>query len=181
MMHFLVLVSLAFTVIHLIVIALNFYSCAILLLKDDSPAIETVNEDIHYGGTAAHHAAAQGDVDELRQIGLENRDLLFTLDENGFQPLHEAAMRGHVDAVEMLLSYGADINYRTNFDIGGTPLYWAIEKLGSNHDVVAALQQRDAKLVEPYEELEQETEEDGDDMVSISLVSLALLEWELPC
>ena len=55
-------------------------------------------------------------------------------------PLHNAALAGHVDTVEMLLPKGADIN--ANTDEGSTPLSYAV--LGGNEGVVALLLQNGA-------------------------------------
>lgn len=39
----------------------------------------------------------------------------------GYQPLHSAIHAGHLDAVELLIKHGADINFRNQ--VGGTPLH----------------------------------------------------------
>lgn len=44
----------------------------------------------------------------------ENKDLVHSIDEDGYSPLHRASYNGHLDMIKLLLSNGADINSRTN-------------------------------------------------------------------
>jgi len=69
-----------------------------------------------------------GDVNSLKELAITNKEYLTAKDSNGWMPIHEASRGGHREAVELLLSRGADINARTNFGDGGTPLYWAQEE-----------------------------------------------------
>ena len=47
-------------------------------------------------------------------------------DKDQVTPLHRAAMAGHVDAVRVLLKYGADVNARDGM-FSAPPLVWAVE------------------------------------------------------
>ena len=81
------------------------------------------------GSTSIAHRAAQGgDVETLKGALQSDKALARAKDSNGWEPIHEASRGGHREAVELLLSSGADINARTNFGDGGTPLYWAQEE-----------------------------------------------------
>ena len=67
--------------------------------------------------TEAHGAAAAGDLRTLKAIaGSKKRDILFQPDENGWQPIHEAARSNKVEVVEFLLEEGADADCRTYGD-----------------------------------------------------------------
>jgi ankyrin repeat protein len=62
-------------------------------------------------------------------------------DKDNVTPLHRAAMGGHVDAVRVLLRYGADINAQDGM-FAAPPLVWAVEgrehaQPGSDHVGVA--------------------------------------------
>jgi hypothetical protein len=64
-------------------------------------------------------------------------------DKDNVTPLHRAAMGGHVDAVRVLLKYGADVNARDGM-FAASPLVWAVEgrthaRPGSDHVGVARL------------------------------------------
>lgn len=82
-----------------------------------------------------HAAAQRGDVDRLAKIAMENDELLHKPDQNGWRPIHEASRGGHVDAVELLLAHGADINARTHEGKGSTPLHVAVSALSEKHPV----------------------------------------------
>jgi ankyrin repeat protein len=51
-------------------------------------------------------------------------------DKDNVTPLHRAAMGGHVDAVRVLLEYGADVNAKDGM-FSASPLVWAVE--GRSH------------------------------------------------
>ncbi len=62
-------------------------------------------------------------------------------DKDKVTPLHRAAMGGHVDAVRVLLTFGADVDARDGM-FAATPLVWAVEgrghaRPGSDHVGVA--------------------------------------------
>jgi hypothetical protein len=51
-------------------------------------------------------------------------------DKDYVTPLHRAAMGGHVEAVRVLLTYGADVNAQDGM-FSASPLVWAVEGRGS--------------------------------------------------
>lgn len=97
----------------------------------------------------AHVAAAAGDLSRLSEIAAENHRALHRKDNNGWQPIHEAARGGHKDAVEMLVGYGADINARTHHGTGATTLNIALTYLSKDHPVVEYLIERGAVNIGP--------------------------------
>jgi len=107
-----------------------------------------VQEESHQ----AHDAAADGDVEKLKSILKKNPQEAQKKDKNGWQAIHEAARAGHADVASMLVTkYGVDVNERTVYDgkPGGTPLYYAEKKNGSDHPIVAALKKLGAVNISP--------------------------------
>jgi len=91
--------------------------------------------------TIAHLAAQAGNVEQLEWEVRTNKEIVKAKDENGWTPLHEGARAGHVDVVKYLVEQGANINETTGFDgSGGTPLYWAKQRLESDNPVIAYLE-----------------------------------------
>lgn len=97
----------------------------------------------------AHRAASSGDVETLKEEISVKKEIVSERDENGWQPLHEAARHGHKAAIEVLLSNGADINARTHGGRGGTALYIASKRFGAFHPVVQYLKNLGALSVPP--------------------------------
>ena len=86
------------------------------------------SDDLSVTGSTsiAHRAAQGGDVETLKDALLKDKALALAKDSNGWEPIHEASRGGHREVVELLLkNFGADVNSRTNFGDGGTPLYLA--------------------------------------------------------
>jgi prolyl 4-hydroxylase len=102
-----------------------------------------------------HAAAANGDLERIKELAAKDRSLLFYVDENGWQPLHEAARAGQTLVVEYLLAEGADLNARTNRGFGATPLWWAEQSLTPDHPTVKILRQLNAIKQGPMEEVEE--------------------------
>jgi hypothetical protein len=101
------------------------------------------------GSTAAHVAAHDGNTEWLTTLLQKQKNMVHALDENGWQPLHEAARAGHLDVVQLLLEHGAPINHRTNYGKGGSALFYALEQHGEDHPVVQLLQSVGAEVIEP--------------------------------
>lgn len=91
------------------------------------------------GSTPAHRAAMTGDVNSLKELAITNKEYLTAKDSNGWMPIHEASRGGHRDAVELLLSHGADVNAISNHGRGKTPLRLAKEIHGDDHPLVEYL------------------------------------------
>jgi len=102
-------------------------------------------------GMTAHTAAALGRLDLLKKMKARDPSLLTKRDENGWQPMHEAARSGHLNVLEYLVENGGDVSARTNNGKGGTPLWWATQMLSPNHKVVKFLESKGAKKVGPQE------------------------------
>ena len=84
-----------------------------------------------------HRAAGVNDVDSLRSLQIKP-EFAMHRDDNGWQPIHEAAFSGHVEVVRMLLmEHGVDVNSRT--PKGETPL-WFAKHLPIDHPVILILQ-----------------------------------------
>ena len=60
---------------------------------------------------------------EIARLLLQNGADVNARDDNGFTPLHIAAMHGHVDILHLLVEYGADLEAQDN--IGRRTLYYA--------------------------------------------------------
>ena len=87
----------------------------------------------------------------LKEIAQKNRSELFKKDRNGWRPLHEAARGGQYEVVEYLLKEGAQINERTNDDVGASPLWWAERKPEQNKKVIEILKKYGAISLPPKE------------------------------
>ena len=57
-------------------------------------------------------------------------------DLRGWTAIHEAARAGRIDLIKLLMEHGAVLDERTTTPtgLGGTPLYWAIEEHGPDHE-----------------------------------------------
>ena len=95
---------------------------------------------------ALAHAAATGDIKSMEQYAKDHKDLLQQKDSNGWQPIHEAARAGHLDAVKLLVGHGADINERTNFGEGSTVLELVVDNHGTEHPLFDYLEGIGAEL-----------------------------------
>jgi ankyrin repeat protein len=88
-------------------------------------------------------AAKKGDASSIRAIVEAKPELLEAREEDGSTPLHAAAWKGQVAAVEALLDAGADIDAESRNDhYGSTPLHAAAH--GNQKEVAALLIQRGA-------------------------------------
>jgi prolyl 4-hydroxylase len=100
------------------------------------------------GSTSAHQAAQNGDVVALEAALKADKNAVHAKDENGWNPIHEAARGGHLDVVKALLNHGADINAKTDKD-GSTALYWAKHSLEGEHPMISYLEELGALEVGP--------------------------------
>ena len=86
-------------------------------------------------------------------------------DENGWQPLHEAARAGHLNIVKYLVEQGSNVDSRTGSNgSGGSVLWWALKFHGEDHPVVIYLREKNAKSVAP--EGVNDDDDDDDDVNS---------------
>lgn len=70
-------------------------------------------------------AIRTGDLEKWKELLKADPDMVFRKDKSGFTPLHCAVTRGrcHLDVLELLLAYKADVNTTNNS--GDAPLHWA--------------------------------------------------------
>ena len=105
---------------------------------------------VKYNVPQGHVVAASGDLEGLAKLAAQNRRMLHHADENGWQPIHEAARGGHLEVMQQLIEeYDADMNARTNHGKGGSPLYFAMQLLGENHSVTKYLKEVGALNIGP--------------------------------
>jgi ankyrin repeat protein len=96
-------------------------------------------------------AVRSGDCDLLAEYAAERPNWLRIMDENGWLPIHEAAILGHIDCVDAILNAVGDsefINVRV-FGTGGNALFWAKQELGEDSEMVQHLVSLGAEELEP--------------------------------
>ena len=82
------------------------------------------NDDKYYVlEYTAFYCAIVGDYQGLANHIIENKSVLYSRDKHGRPLLYIAARNGHYKVCEILLEYGADVNFPT--DKGSTPLHAA--------------------------------------------------------
>ncbi|KAK7090327.1 ankyrin repeat and protein kinase domain-containing protein 1-like [Littorina saxatilis] len=97
--------------------------------------------DIHdkWGQTPLHYCICVQYLDTAMvlfdHLGEKASDIVNNQDSSGKSPLHSAAESGSMEAIELLLKYGADVNVR-NFD-GVTPLMVLAESYGRSNTIQA--------------------------------------------
>lgn len=104
--------------------------------------------------TSLIEAAKQGDLDHVRTILDDNKELVRQRDELGATALHYAARNGYRQVVWLLLDRGAEINTPDSV-FGATPTGWAIEYLREQggylaielEDLAYAIESGDARWV----------------------------------
>lgn len=87
-------------------------------------------------------AAAKGDLDQVKSLINNNKDLVYAVNDNKKTALHFAAEKGHVDIVRFLLDSGAEVNATTAG--GNTALVFAAQN--GHNDVGKLLLQKGAKV-----------------------------------
>ena len=92
-------------------------------------------------------AAQKGDAKVLQRIGRSDPTALHHADENGWLPLHEAVRAGHVEAVQIILLNGGNINHLAGS--GQSPLSIALEYLGKEHEITNFLRENGGINVHP--------------------------------
>jgi hypothetical protein len=103
-----------------------------------------------FRATDLRFAASRGQNDLLAYYISEMPIWIDASDAGGWRPLHEAARAGNLVGIELLISAGCDISSRTGRSgNGGTALWWAIQRYGESHDVVALLRSHNALEVGP--------------------------------
>lgn len=83
-----------------------------------------IGETLDFTENDVHTAAATNDIESLRRFLRIKPEFAIHKDDNGWEPLHEAAYGRQVEAVEMLLQQPlVDVNTRTARN-GATALWW---------------------------------------------------------
>lgn len=123
-----------------------------LLLRMRTPSGTLVLTAVYHGASAAlrlllertpedaltlPEAAATGNARRLKTIVGQSRARVNAPNSEGFTPLGLAAFFGHLDAVKVLLEFGADVNLRGPSRFANTALDAAVA--GDHADVVRAL------------------------------------------
>jgi ankyrin repeat protein len=76
------------------------------------------------GRTQLHHCAENGFTSSVKRLlSIRNINVNVKDDVYGWTPLHEAAWKGHVEIIRLLLQNGAEVNAKNNY--GYTPLHYA--------------------------------------------------------
>ncbi|KAJ2787194.1 hypothetical protein GGI15_000914 [Coemansia interrupta] len=71
-------------------------------------------------------AASDGDIDRVRALIEESKDLVNAKDQNGYTPMHAAASWRHIELLKLLVSSGGDVNIKDTD--GDTPLHICEDK-----------------------------------------------------
>lgn len=114
---------------------------------DDEEPEEYAHRKHTEGATKAHFAVQEGDTVTLLKIISEREELVHAKDSNGWTPLHEAVRTGSVDAVQILVDKGADVNALTKHGISA--LYLARGEHGEDHPVIDLLTEMGALFEGP--------------------------------
>jgi cytohesin len=82
-----------------------------------------------------HAAADSGDLAKVKAMLRDNPELVFSTNSKSLTPLHVAALKGHKDVAELLLTNNAGVNAKNYY--GRTPLHFAAA--AGHKDVVELL------------------------------------------
>lgn len=117
------------------------------LFTDMSPEITGVG----FAPEDMVEAIRSGDCDLLAEFADERPNWLRIMDENGWLPIHEAAILGHMNCVDVILNALGDIDFINVrvFGSGGNALYWAKQELGEDSPMVQHLVSLGAEELEP--------------------------------
>ena len=88
-------------------------------------------------------------IQELKKLAATHPGILLKADNNGWQPVHEAARSGNTKVLEYLIENGVDINARTNFGKGGNAVWWSEEQNGLDHPSTKLLKKAGGVRIAP--------------------------------
>mmetsp|Transcript_3734 Transcript_3734/g.7143 ORF Transcript_3734/g.7143 Transcript_3734/m.7143 type:complete len:550 (+) Transcript_3734:102-1751(+) len=97
----------------------------------------------------ANVLASRGELSKLKELAEQDPEILFKADVNGWQPIHEAARAGNTDVIKYLVEMGVDLNVRTNGGRGASPLWWAEDQHGVDHESANILRKAGAVSLAP--------------------------------
>jgi ankyrin repeat protein len=89
-----------------------------------------------------HHAAYEGDLKKVREIIEKDPSQINIQDSSGWNPLHLASGKGHIEIVEFLLNHGADTELE---NIHGQRPLWLAAKFG-RYETIKTLLEHGAKV-----------------------------------
>jgi len=110
------------------------------------------SERVSPGATEAHRAASEQNLDTLQLVVGAHEEVVNAMDANGWTPLHEGVRSGNIDIVKFLVEKGSDVNARTQGGVGGSALWWGINRHGKENEVVKFLESLGAKNIPPERE-----------------------------
>jgi ankyrin repeat protein len=84
-------------------------------------------------------AAGRGEIDTVRHLLARDQNLIDYVDDNHWQPLHEAVRGGSLETVQFLVDHGADIGWKVTG--GRTALAIARESLPDEHEIIKYLEE----------------------------------------
>jgi len=96
-------------------------------------------------------AVRSGDCELLAEYAAERPNWLRIIDENGWLPLHEAAILGHIECVDVIMDAIGEsdfINVRV-YGTGGSALFYAKQELGEESPMIEHLISLGAEELEP--------------------------------
>ncbi len=99
----------------------------------------------------ANVLASIGNLTELKKLAAIHPGILLKEDDNGWQPIHEAARSGNTKVIEYLIKNGADVNARTNFNKGANAVWWSEEQNGLDHPSTILLKKAGGVRIAPGE------------------------------
>ena len=92
-----------------------------------------------------HSASEEGNAEEVRRLVHDHAvDVNFTMGKYRRTPLIEAARKGHIEIVKILLDAGADIDREDAYKWMNTPLLWAVSY--NHYEIVKFLLDAGAKV-----------------------------------
>jgi ankyrin repeat protein len=99
--------------------------------------VQRLVSELGSDGLTVHEAAAVGDVARLAQLIGTDATVVNAWSTDGFQPLGLAAFFGRLQAVELLLAHGAEVNTQARNPMRVAALHAALA--GSDHEIARPL------------------------------------------
>ena len=118
-------IFLGLVVVFVVVIALSMRAYKKEVARVQANPKQAYSEDImkDFNLTELHISAWNGDYNKTSQLIQQGHSIHAKTGVFKFTPFHMAIFKGHTQVADLLLSKGANINERSNFN--QTPLHWA--------------------------------------------------------
>ena len=95
--------------------------------RNDLPILNEEKEEIDDSfDTLLYTLISKGNIEDVQDILEKNSTVVNKPNDFGYTPLHLAAEFGHIDIIELLIEYGAEIDVKGIKD-GVTPFHKAVE------------------------------------------------------